>query len=215
MRTASSASRTWRAPASASEDTAMVRSPNRAGVRKMRQAISPRLATRRLLITAPSDLALHPEHAKVRRLLRRVAHRRERQPQYAPRFDGIDHAIVPQARRGIIRMSLALVLLANRLLECLLVRHRPVLTRAPQLVTLDGREHAGGLLPAHDRDARVRPLKQEPGRIRPAAHGVVPGAVAAADDHGKLRHAGAGHRRDQLRAVLGDAACFRAPPDHE
>src|ERR1700738_3235772 len=188
MRTASSPSSAWRPPASASENTAMVRTPNRRAVRKIRQAISPRLATRRLLITAPSDLALHPEHAKVRRLLRRVAHRRERQPQYAPRFDGIDHAIVPQPRRKIIGMSLALVLLANRLLECLLVRRRPVRTPAPQLVTLDGREHAGGLLTAHDRDARVRPLKQEPGRIGPAAHGVVPSAIAAADDHGKLRH---------------------------
>src|SRR3977135_2329888 len=189
MCAASSASRTWRAPASASENTAMVRSPRRRAVRKMRQAISPRLATRTWLLTAPSVPAFPPQPAKVRRLLRRVAHRRERQPQYAPRFDGIDHAIVPQPRRRIIGMSLALVLLANRLLERLLVRRRPVLTRAPQLVTLDGREHAGGLLTAHDRNARVRPLKQEPGRIRAAAHGVVPGAVTAADDHGKLRHA--------------------------
>src|SRR3979490_879666 len=126
MCTASSASRTWRAPASASENTAMVRSPKRRAVRKMRQAISPRLATRRLSITAPSALALHPEHAKVCRLLRRVAHRRERQPQHAPRFDGVDHAIVPQPRRRIIGMSLALVLLANRLLEGLLVGPRPL-----------------------------------------------------------------------------------------
>src|ERR1700716_3223415 len=124
MCTASSASRTWRAPASASENTAMVRSPNRRAVRKMRQAISPRLATRRLSITAPSAPALHPEHAKVRRLLRRVAHRRQRQSQYAPRFEGIDHAVVPQPRRRIIGMSLALVLLANRLLEGLLVGRR-------------------------------------------------------------------------------------------
>src|SRR2546430_5051542 len=171
MCTASSASRTWRAPASASENTPTVRTPSRRAVRKMRQAIPPRLATRRLFITAPSPPALHPEHAKVRRLLRRVAHRRERQPQHAPRFDGIDHAVVPQPRRGIIGMSLALVLLANRLFERLLLRRRPVLTRAPQLVTLDGREHAGGLFTAHDRDARVRPLKQQPRRIRPAAHG--------------------------------------------
>ena len=55
VRSASSASRTWRAVASASEYTAIVRIPRRRAVRKMRQAISPRLATRRLLIRTPSS----------------------------------------------------------------------------------------------------------------------------------------------------------------
>src|SRR5215469_14028845 len=49
----------------------------RRAVRKMRQAISPRLATSRLLITRVPWL--HAEHAKACRLLRRVAHHRERE----------------------------------------------------------------------------------------------------------------------------------------
>src|SRR5579862_4955045 len=116
MCTASSAARTWRAPASASEYTATVRMPSRRAVRKMRQAISPRFATSRVLITAPLP-RLHPEHAERRALVRRVAHRRERQRQHPPRVGGIDDAIVPQPRRRIVGMSLALVLFADRGLE--------------------------------------------------------------------------------------------------
>ena len=52
--------------ASASENTAMVRIPRRRAVRKMRQAISPRLATSRLLITAWHLRASHPKHAEAR-----------------------------------------------------------------------------------------------------------------------------------------------------
>src|SRR5580704_13164479 len=112
MCTASSAARTWRAPASASEYTATVRMPRRRALRKMRQAISPRFATSRLLINVPSPAALHAEHTVRGALLGCVAHRRQRQRQDPSGIGGIDHAIVPQARRGVVGMSLALVLLA-------------------------------------------------------------------------------------------------------
>src|SRR5919202_4550037 len=67
MRTARSAHATWADCASASEYTAMVRTPNRRHVRKTRTAISPRFATRTLLsgaLTAariPSPLRAHPQ----------------------------------------------------------------------------------------------------------------------------------------------------------
>src|ERR1700730_14975683 len=48
MQNASSASRAWRAKASAVECTATLRMPMPRSVRRMRQAISPRLATRTL-----------------------------------------------------------------------------------------------------------------------------------------------------------------------
>src|SRR4051812_42243304 len=56
MRTASSASRTWRAPASASEYTATVAMPSRRAVLMTRQAISPRLAMR-ILVNMASVLS--------------------------------------------------------------------------------------------------------------------------------------------------------------
>src|SRR6185437_7487760 len=127
MRIASSASRTCRAEASASEYTAMVRMPMRRAVRKMRHAISPRLATRRLRIIFAVAMVRpsHAEEAEARLFLRRVAHGGERESQNPPRFERIDHAIVPKARGSAVGMALALVLLADRLFESLFLRGRP------------------------------------------------------------------------------------------
>ena len=83
------------------------------------------------------------------------------------------------------------------------------------VVAADGGEHAGGLLAAHHGDAAVRPHRQEARRIGAAAHAVIAGAEAAADDDGEFRHAGGGDGRHQLGAVLGDAAGLVFPPDHE
>src|SRR5579883_1789016 len=131
MRTASSACRTCRADASASEYTATVRMPILCAVRKMRQAISPRLATRRLrnrfamLVARMYRRRLHAEEAEARVLFGRVASGSERQRENAPRLERIDHSVVPESRGGVVRMALALVLLANGLLESLLFLRRP------------------------------------------------------------------------------------------
>src|SRR6185437_2999423 len=162
MRTASSASRTCRAEESASEYTAIVRMPMRRAVRKMRQAISPRLATRRLriifIVVLPSPL--HAEEAEARLFLRRVVHRGKRETENAARLERIDHPVVPESRRGVIGMTLALVLLADGPLEGFLFFRRPVASGALELSALDGREHARRLLAAHDGDAGVGPLKE-------------------------------------------------------
>src|SRR5215831_7280441 len=154
----------------------------RRAVRKMRQAISPRLATRRLLITRVPEL--HAEHAKALRLQRGVAHHREGERQHAPRVAGVDDPVVPQTRRGIIRVPLPLVLLADRLLEGLLLRFGPLTAGRLQLLALYGREDARRLLPAHHRDACVRPLEQETRPVGTATHRVIARSVAAADDDG-------------------------------
>ena len=62
---------------------------------------------------------------------------------------------------------------------------------------------------------RVRPHPQEARAVGAAAHAVVAGAEAAADDHGELRHLRAGDGRHHLGAVLGDAAGLVFLPDHE
>src|SRR5579864_5693105 len=112
-------------------------------------------------------------------------------------------------------MSLALVLLTDRLLEGLLLLLRPLAAAALQLIALDGREDARRLLAAHHRNACIRPLKEQPRRVGAAAHRVVARSVAATDDHGELRHARAGNRGDELGTVLGDAAGLGAAADHE
>ncbi|KAI3480412.1 hypothetical protein L1887_57426 [Cichorium endivia] len=89
------------------------------------------------------------------------------------------------------------------------------LAAALALFALDLGQHAGRLLGAHHADPRVRPHPQEARVVGAAAHAVVAGAEAPADDHGELRHLGAGHRSDQFGAVLGDAAGLVFLPDHE
>src|SRR5215469_8313038 len=188
-------------------------------VRKMRQAISPRLATRRLRIMFAMRVArmwpLHAEEPETRVLVRRVAHGCERERQDPPCLQRIDHAIVPEPRRSVVGMALALVLLANRLFESILLLGRPTAARSLELSALHGGEHARGLLAAHHGDARVGPLKEKSRRVRAPAHGVIARAVAAPDDDGELWNLGAGHRGDQLGAVLGDAARLGAAADHE
>src|SRR5690606_17865004 len=64
-------------------------------------------------------------------------------------------------------------------------------------------------------DPGVGPHPQEARVVGPAAHAIVAGAEAAADDHGKLRYPGAGHGGDQLGAMLGNAARLVFLTDHE
>src|SRR6185312_4880225 len=119
----------------------------------------------------------------------------------------------PGAR--VVRVTLQLVLLAQRRLERLLFGGRPVPALRLDAVALDGSEHAGGLLTAHHADARVRPHPQEARRVRATAHAVIAGAEAAADDDGEFRHLGGRHRGHHLGAVPGDAFVLVLAPDHE
>ena len=139
----------------------------------------------------------------------------QRQSQDAARVERIDDAIIPEPRGRVVRMPLTLELLADRRFQLLFLGGAQGAPAALQCLALDGRQHAGGLLAAHDRGARVRPLKQEARAVGAAAHRVIAGAEAAADDHGVLRHRRAGHGRHQLGAVLGNAARLRGLAHHE
>src|SRR6185437_4542778 len=110
-------------------------------------------------------------------------------------------------------MSLALVLLADRRLEGMLLRGRPL--SALHLIAFHRSQNACGLLSTHDRDSRVGPLEKEPWRVGSPTHGVVSRAVATADDDGEFRHAGTRHGRHKFGTILRDAAGFRPLPDHE
>src|SRR5450432_4834061 len=112
-------------------------------------------------------------------------------------------------------MSLTFVLIADGTLERLFLVFRPGFSRRFQAVAADRREYRGSLFAAHDADARVRPHPQETRLITAAAHGVIAGAEAAADDDGEFGHVGAGDRRDHLRSILGDAGLLVFLADHE
>src|SRR5882672_8394596 len=98
--------------------------------------------------------ASHPKYAELRFLDRRVQRGGDGEAEQAPRVERIDHAVVPEPRARVIRVALALVLLADRLLELFFLFLRLE-------VTLHRGQHARGLLAAHDRDARRRPHPQE------------------------------------------------------
>src|SRR5688572_17105743 len=160
----------------------------RRAVRKTRTAISPRLATRTVgtwwgfLLFISS----HPEDAVLRLGYGRVVGSGDRQGQREPGVERVDDAVVEQPGRRVVRVTLAVVLLPDRLFERLL------LFLGGEAALLHGGQDRGRLLTAHHRQAGVGPHPQEAGRVAPAAHGVVAGAEAAADDDGELRDDRAG-----------------------
>src|SRR3954466_9686210 len=116
MRTATSASATWRAPASASLNTATERIPMARNVRMTRTAISPRLATR-TVSKVWEVISSHPEDAVGHGLQRSLCNDRKCQADHRSGVGGIDDAVVPQPCRGVVRVALVLVLLADGRLE--------------------------------------------------------------------------------------------------
>src|SRR4051794_1966559 len=128
----------------------------------------------------------HPEDAEARLGYGLLERDREPEREAAARVDGIDHAVVPEAGRRVIRIALPFVLRVNRRLESRLFLRAPGATLAFDDVAAHGREHVGGLFAAHARDARVRPGPQETRRVGTPAHAVVAGAEAAADDDREL-----------------------------
>src|SRR4051794_30427273 len=133
-------------------------------VRITRTAISPRLATSTVsnIRSSPGTYGAgspesHPEDSVAELAQRRVGTRRQGQPERGAGLRGVDHAVVPQAGGGVVRVALVLVLITDRRLERLLVLGRPLLPAGLQPVAAHRRQHAGRLLAAHHRDARVGP----------------------------------------------------------
>src|SRR5690349_15901987 len=97
--------------------------------------------------------ALHPEHAELALLRRRVLRDRKAEPEHVAGFGGVDDAVVPKPRGRIIGAALMLELREDRRLEPLLVLFRPGLAIGLEIVAPERREHVRGLLAAHDRNA--------------------------------------------------------------
>src|SRR5688572_17757894 len=117
--------------------------------------------------------ALHAEHAEARlrnRLPRRQA---ETEGETHAGVGRVDDTIVPEPRRGVIRIALQLVLFADRRLESGFFFGAPCTALRLDGVAAHRREHVGSLLTSHDADARVRPGPQETRRVRAATHAVI------------------------------------------
>src|SRR6476646_3834663 len=156
MSTASSARLTCMASRAASESTTTVVRPMRFAVRMIRHAISPRLAINSLSKRRTS-VTSHPEDAEARGLgWRRIEPGGKREAQHHARIGGVDDAVVPQPRGGVIWVSLLLVLLADRRLERLVVGRAPGAALGFGRLLAQQPEHGGCLLAAHHRDAGVR-----------------------------------------------------------
>src|SRR5690606_31051895 len=127
----------------------------------------------------------------------------------------IDQAVVPQAGGAVQRSGLAVELLRGGHLQH--VEHLRIgfLAFLAVLVLGDDAQHLAGLGAAHHRGPAVGPGADEARVQTTAAHGVVAGAVGAADDDGQLGYRAVGHGLDQLGAVLDHAVLFRLGADHE
>src|SRR5476649_536366 len=102
----------------------------------------------------------HTKDAELGLADRLIHRRRQCQRQSHARVGRIEDAVVPQACRGVIRMALALELVAHRLLEGFFLVLRPAAALGLDIVAPHGREHGCRLLAAHHRDARRRPHPQ-------------------------------------------------------
>src|SRR3546814_19950000 len=101
-------------------------------------------------------MLLHPENAEAGGLGGRVERRRDAEAEGHAGVARIDDAIVPQPRSRVIGMALRLVLVADRRLEALLLRRRPVLALGRPSVTAKGRQHGGRLLESGRASCRDR-----------------------------------------------------------
>src|SRR5262249_21267484 len=121
--------------------------------------------------SSEETMSLHPEDAEPRGLgRRRIEPGGERKPQDRARVGGVDDAVVPDARGGVVGMPLAFVLLAKRRLERLLVGGAPGTALGLDRFLAQQPEHARSLLAPHDRDARVRPHPEKARSVGAPAH---------------------------------------------
>src|SRR3990172_11514648 len=103
---------------------------------------------RSVVVLAPimSIRRSHPENADLRLRDRRIESGREGEPENRSRLPHVDDPVVPEPRRGVVGMSLALVLLANGLRDRPGVLARKLLVLARELVPLHPYHHPHPLL---------------------------------------------------------------------
>src|SRR4030095_68222 len=130
---------------------------------------------------AGDESALHSEDAKTRIRNRRVERRRQAERQRLTRLDGIEDAVIPESRGGVVGRSFAVVFFEDGIADRLLVFGRQRLAFTRGLIALARGGAPRRLIATHDRDARVGPHPQETRLVGAAAHAVVAGTKRSAD----------------------------------
>lgn len=135
--------------------------------------------------------------------------------QHVPSIPGINDTIIQPHSTGTIALAIPLDAVAegpHAAPEVLLDELPPLGRGAGALDRLhDSRELVG----AHDAAASRGPGKEEPGAVRPPAHGVVAGAVRGAHDDREVRDRAAAHGRHHLRAALDYGGVLGFGAHHE
>src|SRR5690606_5995990 len=122
MRTAAPAAATCGDALSSSVWTAIAARPIAWTLRRMRRAISPRLAIRTLWMVMAAS---HAEHAAVDRGQRRAGDDVEGEAQDGAGLGGVDDAVVPEPGGGVVGAALPVVVLLDRPAELRLVLGAP------------------------------------------------------------------------------------------
>ena len=122
-----------------------------------------------------------------------------------------DDRVDPPAGGPIADVGLFDIVLLHLLAQLRELGSGPVLRPARE----DAEDHVARLRRAHHGVTGVGPREDEARIEGLAAKRVVARAIAAADDHGELRHGGVAHRVHQFRAAADDAALLGVLPNHE
>ncbi len=139
----------------------------------------------------------------------------ERVDEFGAGVVGFDDAVDPAAGRAVADVGLLGVGGVDRAVDGLVRRLVDGLALALAAGFLDGGEHAGSLVGAHDGALGAGPGEGEELVEGPAAHGVVARAVAAAEDDDDLGDDAVAHGVDHLGPRADDAALFAVAADHE
>src|ERR1041384_7483226 len=118
-------------------------------------------------------ISSHSKNAEPGFLDRCVEGRRERERQRAASLPGRDHSVVPKPRGGVVGMALLLILVEDGSLEVLFLLLAPGAALGLDSVAFHRGENRSRLLPAHHRDAGVRPHPEKTRAESAPAHAVV------------------------------------------
>eukprot|EP00754_Rhynchopus_humris_P036895 Rhum_TRINITY_DN18986_c0_g1::Rhum_TRINITY_DN18986_c0_g1_i1::g.168960::m.168960 len=151
-----------------------------------------------------------------------VVNHREAETEHLACVTRVDDPVVERPRRRIVHIRRLLHHLRHpRLLHvhhllCLRdLRRRQRRALLLEALALHDVQDACQLVGAHHAALRARPREHEACGVRPAAHGVVAGAVRRAQHDGEQRRLAVRHCVDQHRALLDQAGLLGVRTDHE
>ena len=123
---------------------------------------------------------------------------------------GVDDGIHPEPRGSVKGVGLGVVTVGDGAKQFSFLGFVGFLAALGEGRLFDLKQHLGRLFAPHDRNAGRGPRDNQTRVVGFAAHGVVAGAIAVADDHREFGNDAVGDGIDHFGAVLDDASVFRA-----